>query len=152
MPARTIEVQIRGDNQTGPAFRGAQSGLTELGQTAERTEGILGRLTGSTGSLINKLGALGLASMGFKAAGDALSGLVQGNADMEAYTVQLGTLMGSADKAKDRLAELAKFGAETPFELPELVRAEKVLQGMTTLEEVLRVTRIIIRRETDMET
>ena len=30
--------------------------------------------------------------------------------------------------------------------------AEKVLQGLTTLEEVLRVTRIIIRRETDLET
>ena len=30
--------------------------------------------------------------------------------------------------------------------------AEKVLQGVTTLEEVLRVTRIIIRRETDLET
>ena len=29
--------------------------------------------------------------------------------------------------------------------------AEKVLQGVTTLEEVLRVTRIIIRRETDLE-
>ena len=30
--------------------------------------------------------------------------------------------------------------------------AEKVLQGITTLEEVLRVTRIIARRETDLET
>ena len=30
--------------------------------------------------------------------------------------------------------------------------AEKVLQGVTTLEEVLRVTRIIIRRETDLAT
>ncbi|MDO8721558.1 MAG: type II secretion system ATPase GspE [Syntrophales bacterium] len=30
--------------------------------------------------------------------------------------------------------------------------AEKVLQGITTLEEVLRVTRIVARRETDLET
>lgn len=63
---------------------------------------------------------------GIKSVGNAMIG---GNAEMETYTTQFATLMGSADAAKERLAELAKFGAETPFELPEIARAEKVLLG-----------------------
>jgi hypothetical protein len=43
--------------------------------------------------------------------------------------VQLTTLTGSSIKAKATLKELADFGASTPFELPEIARAEKVLIG-----------------------
>lgn len=82
---------------------------------------------------IDVLGKLGLAGMGIKTLAGAVagvaSGMVSGNAEMETYETQLGTLLGSASAAKDRLAELARFGAETPFELPEVVRAEKVLLG-----------------------
>lgn len=83
------------------------------------------------GGMIEGLGKLGMGVFGIKALGEAVTslagGLVSGNAEFERYTVQFGVLLGSADKAKDRLEELAKFGAETPFELPEVVRADKVL-------------------------
>lgn len=89
--------------------------------------------TKAVGGLTDVLGKVGLAALGFKAViggvAAVATGMVSGNAEMETYETQLGTLLGSADAAKDRLKELAEFGAKTPFELPEVVRAEKVLLG-----------------------
>ena len=62
----------------------------------------------------------------------AIGGIVKGvasNAEFERYQTQFGVLLGSTEKAKERLADLAKFGASTPFELPEVVNADKILQG-----------------------
>lgn len=88
--------------------------------------GIFGQVFGGT--------ALGMvASKGLEMAAGALgsvkSAMIDGNAEMETYTTQFSTLLGSTEAAKERLAELAKFGAETPFEMPEVARAEKVLVG-----------------------
>lgn len=63
------------------------------------------------------------------AVGGLVSGMVDGNAEFERYEVQFGVLLKSTDKAKERLADLAKFGASTPFDLPEVVKADKILQG-----------------------
>lgn len=88
-----------------------------------------------TGILQTALGVVGggLISKGIDAVtgafGDLKSGLIDGNAEFERYQVQFGVLLGSTDKAKDRLKELADFGAKTPFELPEVVKADKILQG-----------------------
>lgn len=46
----------------------------------------------------------------------------------EKFTVQFETLLGSTDAARERIAEYAEFGASTPFELPQVVRAGKLLQ------------------------
>jgi hypothetical protein len=83
--------------------------------------GFLGSLTG--GALAGGIGALatGVFELGKK--------MVGGNAEMETYETQLKTLLGSAKAAKERIAELKKFGAETPFEVTDLVKAEKVLIG-----------------------
>lgn len=61
--------------------------------------------------------------------GGLIDGMVNGNAEFERYQTQFGVLLGGAEQAKQRLDELAKFGASTPFELPEVVRADKILQG-----------------------
>lgn len=110
---------------TGP-LDGFSSALSRIGAVAASPVHAVGGLTSA-------LGALGLAGLGLKTLAQGVAGvatgMVSGNAEMETYETQLGTLLGSADKAKERLAELAKFGAETPFELPEVVRAEKVLLG-----------------------
>lgn len=55
------------------------------------------------------------------------SSMIDSNAEFETYQTQFGVLLKSSTEAKKRLEELAKFGATTPFELPELVRADKVL-------------------------
>lgn len=53
---------------------------------------------------------------------------IQANAQFETFGVQFETLLGSGSAAKQRLDELAKFGVETPFELPEVVQANIQLQ------------------------
>lgn len=46
----------------------------------------------------------------------------------EQYETQFKVFLGSAEKAKVRLAEYADFGAKTPYELPEIVEAGKMLE------------------------
>jgi phage-related protein len=109
------------------------------------TAGAARNIMGFGGNLVSLGAQAGIAIFGLKELGGALASTVQGflapAAEMERYETQLGTLMGSTDAAKQRLAELAKFGAETPFELPELVKAEKVLQGFgLTGEKALTMT------------
>lgn len=113
-----------------------QAGLGAAESQTERTGGTLGKLGGAFGSVAQ--GALsfvagGLINKGIGLIGDAISGvtgaMIGGNAEFERYTTQFGVLLGSTDLAKQRLAELADFGARTPFELPEVVRADKILQA-----------------------
>ena len=60
-------------------------------------------------------------------AGAVMTGL-KFNAMLEQQEVAFGTLLNSADKAHERVQELAQFAAETPFQFPEIMKASKVLQ------------------------
>jgi hypothetical protein len=69
-------------------------------------------------------GALGLAFLGVKKAiGEA--------ADMETMETSFSILLGSIGAAKDRLKELSKFAAATPFALPEIATASRTLETLT---------------------
>lgn len=48
-------------------------------------------------------------------------------ADQEQLQIAFTTMLGSADKAKTMLDELARFSAETPFEMPQVQAAAKQL-------------------------
>jgi hypothetical protein len=48
-------------------------------------------------------------------------------ADQEQLQIAFTTMLGSADKAKTMLDELARFSAETPFEMPQVQTAAKQL-------------------------
>ena len=65
------------------------------------------------------------------AAGAAALGIasVKMNADMEMTTRAFEVLTGSTDKAKEHIAQLERFAATTPFELPGLLDASKKLQA-----------------------
>ncbi|MRS03506.1 hypothetical protein EG832_09855, partial [bacterium] len=97
----------------------------ELDKTSQKSSTFKGVVSGVLAGAGISFG-MGALIEGIKGVGGAM---ITGNQEMETYKTQLGTLMGSSKAAEERLAELAKFGAETPFELPELVRAEKVLIG-----------------------
>lgn len=58
----------------------------------------------------------------------AIGGLFSSNVGFEQMEVQFKVLLGSADAAKARMNELAIFAKDTPFELPNVVKASKVLQ------------------------
>jgi hypothetical protein len=55
-------------------------------------------------------------------------GMVETNKQFETFRVQFETLLGSQSEAQKRIDELAKFGVETPFELSEIVQADRLLQ------------------------
>lgn len=98
-------------------------GLEQSANKAEKSGGFLqNAFAFATGGAI--LG--GLNAVKDSVLGVAKS-MIDSNAEFETYQTQFGVLLGSTDEAKKRLDELAKFGASTPFELPELVRADKVL-------------------------
>lgn len=110
--------------------------VKKSGHDAERAiEGIGKSLSTAQSALVGFVGGLGsgAAMAGLNAISQGVRGLtsaiIDGNAEFERYTMQFEVLLGGAAKAKQRLQELAKFGRDTPFELPEVVRASKVLQS-----------------------
>ncbi|MDP4092600.1 MAG: hypothetical protein Q8920_04495 [Bacillota bacterium] len=53
---------------------------------------------------------------------------VGSNAEFEQYTTSFEVLLGSADRAKEHMQYLFDFAAKTPFQLPEIVEASKLLE------------------------
>jgi hypothetical protein len=124
-----VVIRVISKNATGGALQEVSEDLRGIGGAAVKSGGAI------SGFFSNMLSTAG----GFLAAnvigniagqfGGLAQSMVSGNAEFERYGVQFGVLLGSADAAKGRLADLARFGATTPFELPEVVRADKILQS-----------------------
>lgn len=90
----------------------------------------LGSFGGAIGSLLPLVGiAGGLGLAGGAAA--AFKKSIDEAAKMEGFQVGFKVLLGSAEAAADRMKELAKFAADTPFELPEVAQASRTLQTLT---------------------
>lgn len=49
--------------------------------------------------------------------------------DLETYLIQYKVLLGSLDAAKERMNEIQEFSNITPFETPELIKSDKILEG-----------------------
>lgn len=89
---------------------------------------------GISESSLEVLGGLGLAIAGIGAAS------VKAAADMEQTRKAFTTLLKDASLAKDFLAELETFAANTPFELPGLLQAsKKMLAFGFTAQQVIPV-------------
>jgi len=65
---------------------------------------------------------------------------VKSSAEMERYSKMFTILYGDADIAAKKLRDVARFAALTPFELPEVINATRLLKvfGVET-EETLRI-------------
>jgi hypothetical protein len=59
-----------------------------------------------------------------------IGAMVGGNAQFEKFNLQFEVLLKSSEAAKKRMAELAVFAKETPFELPDVVNASRLLEVM----------------------
>ncbi len=83
-------------------------------------------VTTSTGKLLNVYTLIKGLAIGY--AGKTLfDSLIGGNAQFEQYMASFEVLLNGADKAQKRMDELTIFAAKTPFELPQVVEAEKRL-------------------------
>ncbi len=130
--ATKVEIILQGEDKASGPIKATTGALQELDSAAGNAGGTFGRLGGimqtALGFVTGGAIAAGLGAIK-DSIGGVISGMVGGNAEFERYQVQFTTLLGSADAAKQRLDELTKFAATTPFELPEVVRADKILQS-----------------------
>jgi hypothetical protein len=106
-----------------------QSGLDRAQASAEgwrsKVSGVFGNaLSFAGGGLM--VGALDAISGSVGSLADSMIG---GNAAFEDYNTRYKVMLGSAEAAQQRMAELAEFGAKTPFELPGVVEADTILTG-----------------------
>jgi len=140
--AERVEIIIEGqDRLSGPA-RTATSSLSSLERAAGTGAAGIGRLDTASRSAEASVGGLGTVmrgaagtALGFAALG-ALSGVISGfagsfigmNTQLETAEMQFTTLLGSADLARERIAELYKFAAVTPFEFQDVLQASRALE------------------------
>lgn len=106
----------------------------ELGTIPNRFEAI-GRSARALGGIFNYLKALVVGFIAaftvskivdfFKSIGSAA---IATNAQFETFTTQFTTLLGSVGAARQRINELTEFAVSTPFQLPEVVEASRVLE------------------------
>lgn len=90
---------------------------------------------------------LGVASLA-KQAGGTLAGALSAGlggglkvaADAEQARVAFEVLMGSAERARKMLGDLARFAAETPFKLPEVVNTGRQLLDLGYANEKVMPT------------
>lgn len=111
------------------ALRGGMASATSrvgglLGGIGSRIKeafgGAAGLIGGAVGVTFSLAGAIGL-----------LGQSLRKSFELERYKTQFAVLLGSVDAAKQRMADLVKFAASTPFELPEIAKASKTLEVMT---------------------
>jgi hypothetical protein len=119
----------------------AQSDLSRtFSQARQQTETFTTGLAQSTqsamGGILNGAASMligGLVTRGLDALGGAVKNLfgemISGNSAFEQYQTQFEVMLGSAEGAQQRIDELAEFGATTPFELPGIIEADRILQG-----------------------
>jgi len=141
-PIETLYVSIEGDfsNLLDAADEGVDKTKDKLedlddsgkkaGQGLKGSAGIagvaFGLAAGAAGKLLDIVLSLAIAIPQFFA--NLGKEAVGANAQFETFATQFETLLGSGSAAQQRLEELAQFGVETPFELPEIVEASRTLQ------------------------
>lgn len=152
----TLSVRLQA--QTGPFDRGIartnrtlndmQRGINRMGASGGSIASLAGPMGGVTTAALGVADAAMKAAAAIAAIGAAGVGYgVKLAADAEQAFISFKTITGSAELAKSTLADLSKFAASTPFELPELrdaarsllafgVSTEKLLPTLTAIGDV----------------
>lgn len=82
-------------------------------------------------NLMNIKAGFDMAFGAVSAVAGKLAGTLREAFSFETQTIQFAVLMRSMSAAKERMAELAKFAAETPFQMGEIVQASRTLHVFT---------------------
>lgn len=101
------------------------SSFDKAGKEAEKSGGKFSKVT----SLLGDLRVALVAAAGAALTAGATMG-IKFNADMETAAMSFETLLGSAEKAQKMIADLQKFGAQTPFEFQGLQDSAKLMLAM----------------------
>jgi hypothetical protein len=112
-----VEISARGVGALSSQLRGVE-------QAAGRAYGVLSNISQIA---IGNAAAQGISAL-LSAVSQVPSRMISASAEYEKASVTLEVLLGSAEAARQRIADLNKFGAETPFELPGVLQASKQLE------------------------
>lgn len=124
MADQVIQVIIKGTDDASPAFNSVNAHIDGLQDSFNMLDHAINLASEVMANFItDALYRLG------RAIGDVASEMISSNAQFEQYETQFGVLLGSVEAAQERMADLAEFGATTPFDLPGVVEADRILQG-----------------------
>ena len=107
----------------------AERGLASIGRSASRLNRRLGRVAATGLKFAAAVGAAGTAFAAFGAI-RFIKDSSKVAADFEAMAMGFESILGSSEKAAERIKELTEFSVVTPFEPEELMRASKMLQAL----------------------
>lgn len=135
----TVELTAEYDKllaQTKEGVGKAEKELDKLSNAPKKTQGALeqlgGFLSGKFLSILTSVGVAMAAAFSVNSIvnffGALIKGSIDANASFEVFITQFSTLLGSVEKAQARIKELSQFSLTTPFELPEIVEADRLLQ------------------------
>ncbi|EIW19910.1 MULTISPECIES: tape measure protein [Pelosinus] len=115
--------------------RSAMSSTTGLGAftagsraASLSVRGLAGGVASLTASLMGLSSVLGIV-MGMLTAVSLYNWLIESNAQMEQYKNTLSVVLKSSERAAEVLEWAAKFAADTPFEIPQIVEATTRLES-----------------------
>lgn len=115
----------------GGAASAAGGGFKAMAVGIGASVAVIGTLTAAIGGLLAIILPLVIAFKTASAAFGIFSDGLRGAASFENYTVRLAGMLGSMEKAEDRMKSLGRLAAETPFELDGIVQASIALEGLT---------------------
>lgn len=123
-----------------------QQGISQAGKNLDSFRDKTSALEGGVNKLFD--GFTNLAKKGALVATGALAGFavmsVKAASDFEGFRTQFEVMLGSADKAKKLLADVAEMAKKTPFELPDVVKGTQRLLAMgSSSEKVLDQFRML---------
>ena len=99
---------------------------TALDGVVEKTEPIEASVSQMEGAF-SRVGQTIAATFGTTALLGFARSIIQTRAEFQGFEASFTTFLGSAPKAKEMLSELTRFGAETPMDLSDLVRASQTM-------------------------
>ena len=126
------------------AMRAAKTAVDAMSIGLRNVAGVITTVGAAFNFLTGAMVAIRAIMLPLTATWNAFKGAISGAADFEDYTIQFAQLLGSFEKADDKLRELADIAAKTPFNLPEIVRGTVTLQSLsqgalTTRENLLMI-------------
>lgn len=115
------------------SFRAVVSGARSAAAAVRST---FAAVSSAPGKLLSAMPGLPMGGMlaglgGIAGAITLAMGSISKAAEMETLETAFAPLIGGTENAKKRIQELARFAAATPFELPEVAQASRVLEVLT---------------------
>lgn len=127
--ARAATVAVAG--LTVGLARAASAGFAGAFAGIGRSLSTVAMVVAPVAGLALALGPVGAAALGVAGAFSAVGKSISSAGEVQSLQMSFVTLLGSATAAQQRMSELSRFAATTPFDIPGVTKASRVLQTLT---------------------